>query len=109
MTDPKNAFQVGSDATPKVGPDEGAREGGYCGRTFVYRRTANRPPAYCPDRTYDEAPRTCQARARAQRMANRAAGLQMPLQTQRQDVAEIQPAIESLIERLDQYVEHRAV
>src|SRR5689334_18088674 len=84
------------------GADVVERTCAFCGQPFTYPRAANRPPKYC-SRVWDTAPRTCQARAKAHRLANRAAGLETPLATMREDSGQVLPAIEALRETLDAY------
>src|SRR4051812_20090262 len=74
----------------------------YCGEPITYPRLAGRPPTYCA-RVWPDAPGTCQARAKARRLGNRAAGLDAPLETMREDSSQVLPQIEALRETLDSY------
>src|SRR5690606_40843485 len=50
-----------------------------CGRPLAYDGRG-RPPEYCPDRRWADG-KTCKQMAAAERAAERAAGLEMPLET----------------------------
>jgi chromosome segregation ATPase len=72
----------------------------YCGEEFSYQRGANRPPKYC-SRIWPEPPRSCQARAKAQRTATKTVGLDLPLATYQQAGEQVGHAIATLRENLD--------
>lgn len=72
----------------------------YCGEEFTYQRSASRPPKYC-SRIWPEPPRSCQARARAQRTATKTVGLDLPLASYQQAGEQVTDAITALRNTLD--------
>ncbi|MGH3655149.1 MAG: hypothetical protein ACRDUA_00680 [Micromonosporaceae bacterium] len=90
---------------PAESPDTDAtRRCAYCGDEYSYQRSANRPPKYCT-RVWPESPSSCQARAKAQRVAQKAVGLDGSVAAYRQAGEQVIPAISGLQETLAQLLE----
>ena len=85
---------------PTAPPSPAHRQCAYCGEEFSYQRSANRPPKYC-SRIWPEPPRSCQARAKAQRAAAKTVGLDLPLAGYQQAGEQVIQTITALQESLD--------
>ncbi|MGH3747723.1 MAG: hypothetical protein ACRDT8_10020, partial [Micromonosporaceae bacterium] len=91
------------DPAPNASAAEAKRPCAHCGEEFSYQRSASRPPKYC-SRTWPEPPHSCQARAKAQRIAAKAVGLDAPLAAYQQAGERVVPAIEALQHELTEHL-----